>query len=165
VIYMINKKDLRILIQLRKNARMQLTDISKATSIPISTIYDRLKNKSNNVISRHASLINFEVLGFNTRAQICLKCGKSSKKNIMEFLLKHPSVNSLYKINNGYDYMVEVVFRNVKELEEFLEGMEENHSIKTKQVYYIIEDMVREHFFSEEIYLDLLKDRSNPGIF
>jgi Lrp/AsnC family transcriptional regulator, leucine-responsive regulatory protein len=156
---MINNKDMKVLVQLRKNARMQLTDISKHTGIPISTIYDRLKHKANNIILRHVSLINFELLGFNTRAYICIKCNKSSKKDILSHLSKHPSVNSMYKINNGFDYMIEVVFKNVKELEEFLEKLEEEYSVKTKQVYYIIDDLVREHFFSDELYMEMLKTR------
>jgi DNA-binding Lrp family transcriptional regulator len=159
---MMNNKDIKVLVQLRKNARMQLTDISKQTGIPISTIYDRLKNKANDVIIRYVSLINFELLGFNTRAHLCLKCNKTSKKDVLGYLSKHPNVNSMYKINNGFDYMAEVVFRNVKELEEFLEKLEDEYSIKTRQIYYIIDDLVREQFFSDEIYMDLLKARDAP---
>jgi len=144
----INQKDLRILTQLRNNARAQLTEISKKTQIPISTIYDRLKRKSNGAIRKHVSLLNFEVLGYNARANICIKCGKSSKKDLFEMLTKHQNVNSLCKINNGFDYMVEVIFRNVKGLEEFLEYLEENYTIKTKQVYYIIDEIIKESFFS-----------------
>jgi Lrp/AsnC family transcriptional regulator, leucine-responsive regulatory protein len=157
---MYNNKDLKILVQLRKNSRAQLTDISKSTGIPISTIYDRLKNKDSNLISSNVSLINFDMLGFNTRAKICVKCPKNSKREVLEFLMKSPWINSLYKINNGYDYMIEVVCRNVKEIEEFIEILDEKYSIKSRQIFYIIEDIIREKFFSDELYMELLRPQN-----
>jgi len=157
----LKQKDLQILVELRKNARAQLTEISKKTHIPISTIYDRLKNKSNGAIFKHVSLLNFELLGFTTKANICIKCGKNSKEDIYKLLLKHQNVNSFYKINNGFDYMVETIFKNIKELEEFLEVLEDRFTIKTKQVYYIIDEISKEKFFSDQIYLEILKIPKN----
>jgi DNA-binding Lrp family transcriptional regulator len=154
---MLNKKDLKILIELRKDARARLTDISKKTGIPISTIHDRLKNNTDNIITKHVSLLDYELMGFNTRAQVCLKCGKNSKQEIHQLLLKHQNINSVFRINNGYDFMFEGIFRNIKDLEEFLEILEEKFTIKGKQIFYIIEDLKREDFFTSEIYLTLLK--------
>ena len=153
---MIQQKDMKILVELRQNARAQLTTISKKTNIPISTIYDRLRNKSDNIVKKHVSLINFEKIGFSTQAQICIKSNKKCRYDLRDFLMKHQNVNSLYKINNGYDYMIEAVFRNVKDLEEFLEDLDERFTIKTKQVYYIIDDIVKEKFFSDPLHLELL---------
>jgi DNA-binding Lrp family transcriptional regulator len=150
------RKDLMILVEMRKNARAQLTEISKKTKIPISTIYDRLKNNSNGVITKNVSILNFDLLGFNTIATICLKCGKNDKKNIFEFLLNHQNINSLYKINNGFDFMFEAIFRNIKELEEFMEKIEENYVIKSKQVFYIIDFIKKEEFFSNEAYINVV---------
>lgn len=40
---MIKEKDRTILNLLRKNSRIQLTEIQKETSISVSTIFDRIK--------------------------------------------------------------------------------------------------------------------------
>jgi len=144
-------KDVLILTELRKNARAQLTDISKKTKIPISTIYDRLTNRSNSFILRHATLLRFDELGYNARANICIKCSKSSKKEVYENLGKHPNINSMYKINNGFDFMIEVIFKNVKDLEEFIEQLEDNYSIRQKEVYYIIDEILKENFFTSTL--------------
>lgn len=151
-----SKKDLEIIVELRKDSRSQLTTISKHTGIPISTIYDRLKNKSGALIKKNISILNFDLLGFNTTAKVCIKAGKSKKKELIEYLSKHQNVNSLFKINNGFDYLVEVIFKNVKDLEEFLEEVDEKFIIRQRVVFYVIDDIIRERFLSESVHLDLV---------
>lgn len=148
-------KDYKILTELRKNSRAQLKEISKNTSLPISTIYDRIKNCYSNIVKKHTSILNFDQLGFNAKANICLKCNKKNKNEIFEYLRKHPNINSLLKINNGFDYMIEAIFHNVKELEEFVENLEESFSIKSKQIYYIIDEVVKENFFTDHVSNEL----------
>ena len=62
-----NKKDLLIVSHLRRDGRTSLTELSKKTRIPISTIFDRLKQNKNNFIKKHTALIDFAKLGYNTR--------------------------------------------------------------------------------------------------
>ena len=147
----IPEKDRKILVELRRDARAQLTHISKQTGIPISTIFDRLRNKVGGVIKRHVALLDFETLGFTTRAHICLKCTKTTRQKTYNMLVNHHNINSLYKINNGYDFLVEAIFRNIKEVEEFIERLEEEYGVRTKQVFYIIDEIAREQFFADQI--------------
>lgn len=150
------RRDLLIMSYLRNNARESLTTISRLTGIPVSTIFDRLKTDADNLIQRHTCLIDFARLGFSTRANFALKVDKKLRIDLREYLMKHHHVNSVYKINNGYDYMVEGVFRNIKEVEEFSEELEERFKIKHKQVYYIIEDLARERFLTSPDLIEML---------
>ncbi len=151
-----NKKDLLIVSYLRKNARETLTNMSKKTKIPISTIYEKLRTQNGGIIKKHTSLIDFNKLGYSTRANIMLKVSKESKEAIKEHLLKAQQINSLYRINNGYDFLVEGVFRHLKELEEFLEKLDEKYDIEKNEVYYIIDDIKRETFMSDPQMLDMI---------
>ena len=153
---MIQKKDLQIISNLRADSRQTLTKMSKKTSIPISTIYDRLKANEGSLIKRHTCLLDFNKLGFTTRAKVLLRVDKSVREELKEHLMKHRNINSLVKINNNYDFLFEAVFKQIKELEEFLEQLEEKFKIKSKQVYYIIEDVKRESFLAEPEMLEVL---------
>ncbi|OGM02985.1 hypothetical protein A3K72_02540 [Candidatus Woesearchaeota archaeon RBG_13_36_6] len=153
---MIQKKDLQIISNLRANSRQTLTDMSKKTRIPISTIYDRLKVNEGNLIKRHTCLLDFNKIGFTTRAKVLIKVDRTVREDVKEYLMKHRNINSLVKINNNYDFLFEAVFKQIKELEEFLEQLEEKFKIRSKQVYYIIEDVKRESFLSEPEMLDVL---------
>src|SRR5574341_1739180 len=142
---MIQKRDLLILSELRKDSRKSLTDISRKTKIPVSTIFDQIRTYQGKIISKFTTIINFSLFGFNTRANIILKVEKSSRERLRNFLVKHSRVNSLYRINNGFDFMVECLFYDVKELEDFIRELEDYNTITIK-VYYIIDDIKREAF-------------------
>lgn len=142
------KKDILIMSHLRRNGRESLTKLSKLTHIPVSTIFDRMKANADNLIKRHTCLIDFSKLGYGTRATIVYKIDKSVREGFREHLIKNLSVNSVYKINNGFDFMIEGVFKDIKEIEDFNEQLEEKFKIKQKQVYYIIEDIAREKFMT-----------------
>lgn len=144
-----DKKDIKFLTHLRNNARETLTMISKKTGIPISTLYDRLKIHEQSLITKHTALIDFAKLGYLCRAHIAVKVTIDEREVIKEYLMKQNCVNSLYKINNGYDYLIEGVFVHVKEMEDFLERFEQKFKVLEKNVHYIIEDVKRESFMTD----------------
>lgn len=144
-----NKKDIMIISNLRNNARMPLTMMSKKTCIPVSTLFDRLKANEDSYIVKHTSLLDFQKLGYNTRANIALKADREDKDLLKSYLIKNCSVNSVYRINNGYDYMVEAVFREMRDLEEFLDDLDKRFRITDKKSFFIIEDIKRESFMSD----------------
>jgi len=148
---MIKSSDLKLIAYLRKNARQTLTDISKKTRIPISTLYDKLRMHENSVILKHATLLDFSKLGFNCRANLLLRTNKESRDKLGSYLKAHLAVNNLYKINNGFDFLMEGVFAHVKELEDFIEELEKNFLLEEKKTHYVIEDLKREDFIPSAI--------------
>ncbi len=153
---MVSKKDLLIMAELRTNARETLTKMSRKLNIPISTIYDRLKINEGSLIKKHTSLIDFSKIGFYTRANFLIKTEQESKEALKEFLIKHHSINSVFKINNGYDFLAEGIFKHIKELEDFIELMDSKFKIERKDVYYIIEELKREAFLSDRQLVDVI---------
>jgi len=147
---LLSKKELWILTFLRKNSRLHLTKIGKRTDIPISTVHDKLKKgKYDGVITKFTALVDFSKIGYNARAIITLKVKRDQKSELFEFLSKNENVNCLCRINNGYDFMVEMVFKGIKELEGFLDRIDNKFEIEKKEVYHVIEDVKRESFLSD----------------
>ncbi len=144
-----DKKDLKILSYLRKDSRMPLTKMSRHAKIPVSTIFDRIRINERNMIVRHTSLLNFNQLGFHARSNIILKVDRDDKENLKQYLMKHASVNSVCKVNNGYDFMVEGVFKQIKDMEDFIEDVESKFKIPEKMTFFIIEDLKRESFMAD----------------
>jgi len=144
-----NTKDMKILSHLRNDARMSLTSMSKKTSIPISTIFDKIKLLQDDIIKKHTTLLDFNKLGYSTRASIMIAVDREDKDAVKDYLNKHPSINSVYKVNNGYDFMVEGIFRQIKDMEDFLDKIDSKFQIKDKKSYFIIDELKRESFMTD----------------
>lgn len=145
---MITQKDIIFIRHLRQSARKNLTSIAKATHIPVSTLFDRLKRLEKSVILRHTSLLDFSNLGYDTRAAIMIKVHKKDRKRLAEFLEKNEHINTVYKITNGFDFHIEAIFKKFGEMESFIEMMEDQFSILKKNAFYIIEEIKREDFMA-----------------
>jgi len=142
----VKKTDLEVISSLRKNARETLTNISRTKRIPVSTIFDKIRVHRQGIIKKYTTIVDFNELGYSARAKITIKAKPDARLKLKSFLMIHPNVNSLYRINNGYDFLVETIFKNILELEEFIESVEK--MVKVKQVYYVIEDLKREEFLA-----------------
>lgn len=143
----LRKKEVLLLSHLRRNGRLSLTRLSSLIKVPVSTLHDKLRSQS--LIRKHTCIVDFAGLGFTTTATILVKTRKEEKNGIREFLLSHKNVNSVYKINAGFDYLIEAVFHNFVELEDFVELLEASFAIKAKQVFYVIEEVAKEIFFAD----------------
>ncbi|MEM4756249.1 MAG: Lrp/AsnC family transcriptional regulator [Candidatus Woesearchaeota archaeon] len=149
------KKEILFLANLRKNARKNLTTLSRLTGIPVSTLFEKLKRYEGNLIKKHVSIIDFTKLGFHVRAYIALKVHKQERDKLRSFLEHSPLLNCLYRITNGYDFLLEALFKNISEFQDFLDELD-NFKIQAKQQFYILEEIKRESFFSDEQTLLLL---------
>jgi Lrp/AsnC family leucine-responsive transcriptional regulator len=153
---MVSRKDLMIISELRSNARESLTEMSKKIHMPISTIYDRLKMSEGSLIKKHTTIIDFAKIGFYTRANLMLRVSHEEKDSLKEFLMRHHSINSVFQINNGYDFLAEGIFKHIKELEDFMEIVESKFKLEAKQVYYIVDELKRETFLSDRQLIEVI---------
>ncbi len=154
---MLTRNDLLILSHLRQNARMSVTQLSKKTHIPPSTVYDKIKDFKNNEVKRHAAFLDFEKLGYQIAAFLLIEIKKEQREEAQQHLMKHANVNTLFKINNHFDFFVETIFRTIHELEEFKEEFETKFNTKKLQVFYIIKEIKKEGFLSNPEMIDLLQ--------
>ncbi len=146
---MLNQKDMLLLTNLRQNARETLTRLSKKTNIPISTIYEKLKLYDGDIIKKHTSIIDFAKLGYNARVNIMLKVDKEERDDIRTHLANRDCINSVFKINNGFDFLIEGVFKDIRDVEDFLERIEDKFKIKKKEIFYIVDEIKREGFMAQ----------------
>lgn len=146
---MINKKEILILSNLRKNGREKLTTISQKTKIPVSTIFERIRNyEKNHIIRKHSCLLNFSKLGFEFDVCILIKSNKEEKDKLKDFLLSKTCLNSIFKTSNSYDFLVEGIFRDMQELQDFLDNLENEFNLVRNDILYIVNELKREDFLN-----------------
>jgi len=153
---MIKKKELILLSCLRQNSRETLTNISKKTHIPISTIFDKLKEYEKSFIDKHTTLIDFKKLGYDIRIHIMLKIERDQRQEFEKFIVKSASVNNVYRINNGFDYFIEGIFKNIDDFQRFADKIE-NYGIKEITEHFVIDELKRENFMSDSEFIEILQ--------
>ena len=153
---MLKPKELIMLAHLRQSGRIKLTKLSKKIHMPVTTLYDKLKNFQKLLIRKHTVLLDFKALGFHTKANIMVKVNKTDRDLVRSYLEKHHLVNSVFRINNGYDFLVEGIFKHVKEAEDFIEKLDEKFTIIDQKAYYIIDEIKREGFLSSPELVEIV---------
>ena len=149
----LSKKELLFLACLRENSREKLTTISKKTHVPESTLFDMLGELQQQVISKSTLLLDFNKLGYEAKAFVFLRVNKEKKDELKKHLHCNTNVNNIYKINNGWDFIIETIHKNVKELDTFLDNLDQNYNIEKKEIHYLIEDVKREGFLFPDYHL------------
>jgi DNA-binding Lrp family transcriptional regulator len=141
-------KPMDVVPHLRQNGRIKLTELSRKSGIPVSTLFDRMHKLEQFGIRRVTALLDFDALGFHVRATLLLKAGIGKRDELLAFLKNSPSVNNLSRINNGHDCIAECVFRDLRELEEFCERIERRFGVKKRDAHLTIEELKREGFLA-----------------
>lgn len=156
-------KDLLLISHLRENGRKKLTEIARQTKMPVSSVYDKLNFYKNVFIKRYTALINFVNLGFTVRCLVAIKTNPNEKNILMDFLYKHKSINTLFRVDNGCDFIAETIFTDLENLHNFLDILEKSFDIKKIVLYNIIGEVKREDFLSNPRYLQIVNGIQTLG--
>ncbi len=134
------------MMELRKNSRMSLRDISRKTNVPVSTVFDKLRKLQQEIILKHTTLYDFAKLGCPLRVDYVIKVGDRRREELKSLLLHSASVNSVFRTNNGNDFYVEAIFRDLKGISDFDEEL--GRLGAKAQLFHIVEELKREEFFT-----------------
>jgi DNA-binding Lrp family transcriptional regulator len=151
---MIKKNELTLIPHLRKNARESLVKIRDNTGMALSTIYDQLKKLEEKCVIKHTSLLDFEKIGFKTKANIAISVEKEDRNNLLNFIKEAHQINTAHKINHEFDFMVEGVFKDYYEMKDFVENLKEKYNIKEIKVQQLLECIKIEEFMTKPKYID-----------
>ena len=161
------EQDKCIIAQLRKDARASLTSISKSTGITISTLFERLKQLRGQAITKFTCIVDFKRLGLHAHSLAVYSVSRANKKALQKYLRVHPNVNSVYRINHKYDFLVELVFDGLLAQEEFIDKTDELFGTRHHHIFYLVDILSREKVLSAHSTSSIakeLKEQSNNKI-
>lgn len=139
----LGEKDHEILNHLRTNNREKITQLAKKINLPVTTVYSKLRSYEKNIIRKHTCLIDFNKLEDYKSIFLIMK-GKERKKELMDFLSHHPSVNSLFRVDYDHDFLAECIFKDEKEVTNFLDQL--NKYGTEMQMLNVVEEIRKEDF-------------------
>ncbi len=137
-----NEIETLLLKHLRKDSRKKIKEISQETSIPVTTLFDNFKKlKQKNIMIKHTSLVDFSKLNYFLNINFVIA---GDKNTIVDKLDNLTHINNLYSIGNS-QYYIECIFKNMKQMDEFMEKLEENN-IKVLNEHHVIKEIKKEEF-------------------
>jgi len=120
----LDEKDLEILSMLSENAKLSSKQIAKKTSIPLTTVHNRIKKmEENKVIEKYGIKINFKKLGRGIPALIFITFSLSQKsgtninlESLAKQILEIPNCEELMFLTSEYDAILRVNVADIEEL-------------------------------------------------
>ncbi|MBW2988117.1 hypothetical protein DRJ48_02240 [Candidatus Woesearchaeota archaeon] len=140
--------DYEIIAHLRKDARKPVPLISKDVGIPCSTIYEKIKRQYRGIFKRHTTLLNFHELGYHSTVHFAISCKNGTREELRRFLMEHPNINTLHRVNFGWDFVAEAVFHNLGEAEDFKQLLVERFNPTHIESFNVVEELKRESFLT-----------------
>jgi len=115
--------DLKILKVLNKDARKPYRAIAEELGVSDATVRNRINRMlKQGVIKQFNVLVDYHKLGRIIKAFIGLKVQPLKLKDIVEHMIENPDVQVLYRTTGEVDLFVEVIFKDMDELNSFLES-------------------------------------------
>jgi Lrp/AsnC family transcriptional regulator len=144
-----NKKfdyiDLKIISILQKDSSKPIKDISKKVGLSISPCWNRIQKLQDLGIIKHKTVIlDPEKLGYSNRVFVFIKTNQHKKKwsdNFKDYILKQPNVIGLYRISGAYDYLIDVLAKDIKDFDLFYKNLIENIEIFEVSSSFVMEIM------------------------
>ncbi len=142
-IFIMDTKNEKILKLLRENSKLTTQHISKKTSIPITTVHNRIKKLvEQGIIKKYTIEVDHEKLGKNVAAYIhiivdytLLKQKKISQHELAKRLKLLESVEEVAMVTGEKDIILKVREKNIASLDMFvtkhlrnIEGIEKTHT-------------------------------------
>lgn len=146
-----DNRDIALIAHLRSGRKMKVTDISRALQIPATTLYDRLGLIERDLGAKYTTLVEFEKLGYARPIHIGIKTSPTGRDALEAHLMQHPAVNSLYRVNHGYDFLAHLVFKDAGEIRAFLETLQSQFGVEEFTIFETIKELAREKFLSRSI--------------
>jgi len=122
-----NEKDERILGILKENSSLSTQQISKRTSIPITTVHNRIKKlKEEGVIERYTVVLNHKKIGKPISSYILIRVDyrntKQSQHEMAKKLKSKSIVEEVAIVTGSTDMIVKVRVKDMEELNNFVIG-------------------------------------------
>ncbi|OGD55638.1 hypothetical protein A3K81_03395 [Candidatus Bathyarchaeota archaeon RBG_13_60_20] len=136
----VDKLDLKILRSLSRDGRKPYKAIAKDLDVSDATIRKRVERmKRDGVIRQFHVLVNYERVGQFVKAFIGLKVNPSRLQDIVSGLQNNPDVQVIYRTTGSWDILIEVILKDMKELNWFLERQLNIEGVTETEVNLTIE--------------------------
>ncbi|MGC6438023.1 MAG: Lrp/AsnC family transcriptional regulator [Flavobacteriaceae bacterium] len=130
----------KILDKLQSNARVSNTFIAQHVGISSPAVAERIKKmEDSGVISGYHAKVNYDTIGHGIRALITVRAFMGRLKPFLHKIKTYKEVVNCYRITGNENIVMEVVIKDQKHLENFIDELISYGETKTQ---IILSDVV-----------------------
>ena len=130
----------KILDKLQSNARFSNTFIAQHVGISSPAVAERIKKmEDSGVISGYHAKVNYDTIGHGIRALITVRAFMGRLKPFLHKIKTYKEVVNCYRITGNENIVMEVVIKDQKHLENFIDELISYGETKTQ---IILSDVV-----------------------
>lgn len=120
----LNDLDKKILRLVQTDGRISIADLAQQIHLSPPAAHARLKRlQARGLIRQFVALLDREELGYDLMALIHVTLAQHQRERVQEFraaIQTMPQVLECFHVTGEYDYLLKVLVKNRKELEQFL---------------------------------------------
>lgn len=138
--------DYRILACLKENSRENATNIGAKINLSTSAVIERIKKlESSGLIESYTTIINQHKLGRELMAYITVRLEHPKHyENFVGIVNRHNSIAECYYIAGDFDFILKVITRSAKELEEILNTIKAIDGVSLTRTSVVLSENKRE---------------------
>ena len=137
-------KDIKIIEALQENARLGVKKVARKTGIPITTVFNRIRNmESRGIIKGYRLELDKKKLGKEIEAYILINIAYTSDLHQEEFSMELnslPEVDECYVISGATNILVKVSTKDIDTLNEFIINNLRKKGVEHNTTYIIIKE-------------------------
>ena len=141
---MIDKRDKKILVELLKDGRESFADLAKKCKMTRQSIFSRIKSlKRKGIIKNFTVNLDQQKLGLNIRAYILISADPLGKfrERATKTLMQLPQVSQIHVLFGRFDFLVEVLVKDINELSSLLSKIHEIEMINKTETMIVYENI------------------------
>ncbi len=138
--------DYRILSCLKENSRENATNIGAKINLSTSAVIERIKRmESSGLIKQYTTIINQNMLGRELMAFITVRLEHPQYyENFVEIINSTNSVAECYYIAGDFDFILKVITKSGKTLEEILNSIKSINGVSLTRTTVVLSENKRE---------------------
>ena len=141
--------DRKLLRELQHNSKITNAELAKLVNLSPTPCLERVKRlQEQGYIERYTALLNPDRLGYNLLAFIEITLDRTNRNVFDEFaafIKPIDAIQECHMIAGGFDYLVKVRFRTMKEYRQFLGTTFGNHPAILSTKTYVVMESVKEN--------------------
>ena len=138
--------DLKILRELRKDARKSYREIADKLNVAEGTVYNRVNRlQESGVLKGFMANIDFAKLGYDLTAVIGLIVEGGALSRMEERFAKEPNVSAVYDVTGDYDALIVARFPDRESLNKFVKKVIAFPEVKRTYTMLVLNVMKETH--------------------